>query len=227
MMKNLLPAVLAILTIATQPQVGQCGWLSNFLGKQQTQEGAQPTADTKAKAGTQAATAKDAITTPTPDPEKVKKLKAALDWEKPPADLFQRYAGTWQGDFWVYSVEGRLEQHNKMRITYTPQSDGTMKMEMWSGDLISKMWVTKVTATYSIEGDKIVCTVQQPDGTSFKQIGHYNDGSVFFVSQINDGVEHSRERIDGKRLLSDGFGVYESLKKKNAHVFIGRFLKQE
>lgn len=203
--------------------VAQGGWLGNLLGKDSgASQQARPQEPALAKS-----TGKDAQTSPTPNPEHVKKLKAALDWEKPPKDLFQRYAGTWQGDFWVYSVEGRLEQHNKMRLTYTPQPDGSLKMEMWSGDLLSKMWVTKVTATYTVEGDKILCTVTQPDGSTFKQVGHYNDGSVFFVSQIPDGVEHSRERIDGKRLLSDGFGVYGALKKKDAHVFIGRFLKQD
>lgn len=229
MRRILVVAGFAVFTTLLQPQAADAGWLSNLLGKDQTQapEAAQDAKNKQAAPSTAAGSAKDAATTPPPDPEKVKKLKAALDWEKPPKDLFQRYAGTWQGDFWVYTVEGRLEQHNKMRITYTPQADGTMKMEMWSGDLLSKMWVTKVTATYTIDGDKIICTVQQPDGSTFKQIGHYNDGSVFFVSQIPDGVEHSRERVDGKRLLTDGFGVYESLKKGKSHVFIGRFLKQE
>jgi len=215
-----------LLLFAFEPRLARAGWVSHFLGKDQGQEApAQPVAAKDAKAAGPAK--RDASTTPTPDPERVRKLKEAIDWEKPPKDLFARYAGTWQGDFWVYSVEGRPEQHNKVRITYTPQSDGTMKMEMWSGDLISKLWVTEVTCTYRLEGDRILCTVKQPDGSTFKQIGHFNDGSVFFVSDISDGVEHTRERIDGKRLLSDGFGVYQTLKKKNAHVFIGRFIRQD
>ena len=221
-----LSAVVMVVTCLSQPVMA--GWVSNFLGKNKTEQTDVSSVGSEEKNAKQSAPgAKDAVTSPTPDPARVKQLKAALDWEKPPKDLLQRYVGTWQGDFWVYSVEGKLEQHNKVRITYTLQSDGTLKMEMWSGDLISKTWVTKVAATYSIDGEKIVCTVQQPDGSSFKQIGHYNDGSVFFVSQVNDGIEHTRERIDGKRLLTDGFGVYGSLKKKDAHVFIGRFLKQD
>ncbi|MGB9692093.1 MAG: hypothetical protein ACPL7D_07990 [Candidatus Sumerlaeaceae bacterium] len=226
MRRILVLLAVTILTLVFTPMPARAGWLSNFLGKDQTQQ-EQAAAAEKGPNAKRAGGDKLTSATPTPDPAQVKKLKAALDWEKPPKDLFQRYAGTWQGDFWVYSVEGRLEQHNKMRITYTPQADGSMKMEMWSGDLISKLWVTKVTAIYTVEGEKIFCTVQQPDGSTFKQIGHYNDGSVFFLSQINDGIEHSRERIDGKRLLTDGFGVYGSLKKKDAHVFIGRFLKQD
>lgn len=226
MRRNLVTHLPIILALTLSPTLVHAGWLANFLGKDQSQQEQQAAPQKGAKAA-ETRGDKETSATPTPDPEQVKKLKAALDWEKPPKDILQRYAGTWQGDFWVYSIEGRLKQHNKMRITYTPQPDGTLKMEMWSGDLISKLWVTKVTATYAVDGDKIVCTVQQPDGSQFKQIGHYNDGSVFFVSQITDGVEHSRERIDGKRLLTDGFGVYGSLKKANSHVFIGRFLRQD
>ncbi|MCX7963024.1 MAG: hypothetical protein N2644_00875 [Candidatus Sumerlaea chitinivorans] len=229
-MKRYMIAFLFAFTMWGLTAPASAGWVKNLLGlgKDEAAATAQ-SADKSAKDSQAGKTEKPSgEAQPTPDPEKVKKLKAALDWETPPKDLLDRYVGTWQGDFWVYTTDGRLEQRNKVRITYTLQADGTLKMEMLSGDLISKMWVTKVTATYKVDGKQIICTVVQPTGETFKQIGHYNDGSVFFVSQIPDGVEHQRERIDGKRLLVDGFGVYGSLKKKDDHhVFIGRFLKQE
>jgi hypothetical protein len=222
-MRKLSTAFLCACLALSGASYAQGGWLSGLTGgKKDAQQAEATQAGAVADKAGQAA----AQPTPTPDPARVKKLKAALNWEKPPKDLFQQYAGKWQGDFWVYSTDGKLEQHNKVRIEYTAQADGTLKMEMWSGDLISKTWVTEVQSTYSIDGDSIVSTVRQPSGKSFKQVGHFNDGSVFFVSQISDGVEHYRERIDGKRLLVDGFGVYGEPKKKDHHVFIGRFLRQ-
>jgi hypothetical protein len=223
-------AFLLVFTICSLNAPASAGWIKNLLGigEDEAPVAADATAGDAQEARSVKSDKPSETAQPTPDPQKVKKLKAALDWETPPKDLFERYVGTWQGDFWVYTTDGRLEQHNKVRITYTLQPDGTLKMEMLSGDLISKMWVTKVTATYKVDGKQIVCSVAQPTGDTFKQVGHYNDGSVFFVSQIPDGVEHQRERIDGKRLLVDGFGVYGSLKKKDDHhVFIGRFLKQD
>src|SRR5215218_9606175 len=42
----------------------------------------------------------------TPDKEAIRKgaakLSAEVNTEKIPSDLFQRYAGKWKGDFWVY-----------------------------------------------------------------------------------------------------------------------------
>ncbi len=227
-MRKLFALSLIVLAFsAVHPSSANAGWLSGLLGKENKSAEPAPGGKASGSAPKQATTPQDAATTPTPDPERVEKLRKAIEWEKPPKDLLDRYVGTWQGDFWAYTVDGKLEQHNKVRMTFTKQGDGSLKMEMWSGDLLSKMWVTKLTATYTIQGDRIICTVQQPDGSTFKQIGHYNDNSVFFVSDTPKAVEHSRERIDGKRFLTDGFGVYERLSKNNAHVFIGRFLKQE
>jgi hypothetical protein len=154
------------------------------------------------------------------------KLAKELNWDRPPADLFQRYAGAWVGHFWVYSPLGKKEEVHKVRIEYTPQSDGTLKMLTNSFDLLSKTWVVQESAVYSISGDTINVTITRPSGKASRQVGHYSDGEVFLQAQISDGVEHFRERIDGKRLLVDGFGVYDSLKSKNEHIFIGRFLKE-
>lgn len=154
------------------------------------------------------------------------KLKQELNWERPPADLFQRYAGKWKGQFWVYSPLGRKEEFHKVEITYVPRSDGSMTMETHSLDAISNQWIVEESAVYTISGDTINVTITRPNGSISKQIGHYSDNQLFLQAQINDGVEHFRERIDGKRLLVDGFGVYGGTKSKNQHIFIGRFLKE-
>lgn len=166
---------------------------------------------------------------PTPTREQIKagaqKLKKAIDVEQVPGNLFQRYAGKWKGDFWVYSPSGKLEESKAASIQYTPQSDGTMKMETFYLDRISKTWVTAETATYVNEGRSVRVTIRRPNNSVSKQTGHFNDGQLFLMADINDGVEHYRERIDGKRLLVDGFGVYKGA--GDHHVFIGRFLKEQ
>jgi hypothetical protein len=166
----------------------------------------------------------------TPDKETIRKgaqkLAAEMNVEKIPSDLFRRYAGKWKGDFWVYSPNGQKEQSQAASIEYTVNGDGTMKMESFYYDRISKNWVTAETATYVNEGDKLRVTIKRPNGQIAKQTGHFNDGQLFLLADISDGVEHYRERVDGKRLLIDGFGVYAS-KQSDSHVFIGRFLKEQ
>lgn len=168
-------------------------------------------------------------TQPTPTREQIKagaqKLKKAIDVEPVPKNLFQKYAGKWKGDFWVYTPSGKLEESKAASIEYTPQSDGTMKMETFYLDRISKTWVTAETATYVNDGNSVRVTIRRPNNSVSKQTGHYNDNSLFLLADISDGVEHYRERVDGKRLLVDGFGVYKG--SGDQHVFIGRFLKEQ
>ncbi|MGI8906757.1 MAG: lipocalin family protein [Candidatus Sumerlaeaceae bacterium] len=165
---------------------------------------------------------------PTADKETIRKgaqkLSQEINAERIPGDLFQRYAGKWKGDFWVYSPAGKKEQSQAASVEYTLNGDGTMKMESFYFDRISKTWVTAETATYVNEGNSIRVTIKRPNGDVAKQTGHFNDGQLFLTADINDGVEHYRERIDGKRLLVDGFGVYKG--QADSHVFIGRFLRE-
>lgn len=158
--------------------------------------------------------------------EGAKKLQKELNWEQVPGDLFGKYAGTWGGHFWVYTPQGKKEQVQKVRIKYETQGN-TMAMTTLSFDMISKQYVTEETATYTVSGDTINVEIKRPTGKTSKQVGHFSDGQVFFQGKIDDGVEHFRERIDGKRLLIDGFGIYESFKSKDHHIFIGRFLREE
>lgn len=165
----------------------------------------------------------------TPSKEEIQKgaqkLAVELNAENIPSDLFQKYAGKWKGDFWVYTPSGKKEQSQATSIDYTLNPDGTMKMESFSFDRISKTWVVAETATYVNEGNTVRVTIRRPNNTVTKQTGHYKDGQLFLTADISDGVEHYRERIDGKRLLVDGFGVYKSA-NADAHVFIGRFLRE-
>ena len=165
----------------------------------------------------------------TPDKETIRKGAAKLSQEvnpeRIPSDLFQRYAGKWKGDFWVYTPSGKKEQSQAASIEYTLNGDGTMKMETFYFDRISKNWVTAETATYVNEGNAVRITIKRSNGAIAKQTGHFQDGQLFLTADISDGVEHYRERIDGKRLLVDGFGVYRAT-NADSHVFIGRFLRE-
>ncbi|MCX7018896.1 MAG: lipocalin family protein [bacterium] len=165
-----------------------------------------------------------------PDEKEIKaaarKIAKQMSWDAVPNDLFQRYAGKWQGTFWVYSLVGKKQQVNRVQINYEPQNDGTMKMTTLSFDMISKVWVTEETATYTIKGDTIIVEIKRPTGQTQKQTGHYSDGQLFFKGEIDDGAEHFRERISGKDLLVDGFGVYGSFKGADHHIFIGRFKRE-
>ena len=155
------------------------------------------------------------------------RLRQQLSWDKIPSNLFKNYEGKWNGHFWAYSPLGKKEQVNQVSIEYTRQSDTLMAMKTFSYDMISKTWVTEETATYQIEGDRILVQIRRPTGKIAKQIGHYSDGQVFLQAQIDDGAEHFRERFDDKgRLLIDGFGVYGSTSGKDQHVFIGRFSRE-
>ena len=167
----------------------------------------------------------------TPTPEQVKegarKLAKQVSWEKVPSDLFRRYQGSWVGNYWAYSLDGKLQQTSKTKVDFTIQSDGSMKMESYYFDLLSKSYFTAEIATYRINGDEVSVTIERGQGKTDRQTGHFNDGQLFLVSNIKDGVEHFRERIDGKRLLVDGFGVYKGSKGNEQHVFIGRYLREK
>lgn len=163
----------------------------------------------------------------TPTKEEIRKgaarLKTQLAPERIPGNLFDRYEGTWNGDFWVYSPTGNLEESKSVRIEYKKTGKNTLTMETFYADRISKQWVVAETATYTNNGDSVKVSIRRPSNDIATQTGRYNDGQLFLVADINDGIEHYRERIDGQRLLVDGFGVYGG---KDSHVFIGRFLRQ-
>jgi len=164
---------------------------------------------------------------PTPDKETIRKgaarLKQQLSVERIPSDLLSRYVGRWKGDFWVYAPTGELQESKACAIEYKMGDRNTLQMETYYVDRISKQWIVAETATYQNNGDSVLVTIKKPDGKIATQTGHYNDGQLFLVSNIKDGIESYRERIDGKRLLVDGFGVYGG---KDSHVFIGRLLRE-
>ncbi len=168
---------------------------------------------------------------PTPTAEEIKagaaKIKKAISWEKIPSDLFGKYEGTWAGNYWAYSLDGQLQQTSQAKVKFTIQSDGSMKMESYYFDMLSKSYFTGEIATYKNNGNSIDVTIERGKGKVDRQVGHWNDNQLFLTSNIKDGVEHFRERIDGKRMLVDGFGVYGSMKGDDKHVFIGRYLREK
>jgi hypothetical protein len=156
-----------------------------------------------------------------------RKLAQELNWDKVPRDLFRRYQGNWSGNFWVYSPLGKKEQVNKIQAEYSVQNDGSMRMITNSYDMISKTWVVQETATYTIQGDTVYVEIRRPNGEVSRQVGHWSDDQLFLQGQINDGVEHFRERVDSNgRLLVDGFGVYGPVKGNDHHIFIGRMTRE-
>lgn len=168
---------------------------------------------------------------PTPTKEEIKagaaKLQKQLNWEPLPRDIFSRYVGKWKGYFYVFSPQGKKQGAQSVQLEFTLQQDGTMKMSSLSYDLVSKSYVVGEEAVYSREGDTVYVDVKQPNGTTTRQIGHFNDDHLFLQADIKDGVEAMRERIDGKRFLMDGFGVYDGGKNgREARHFIGRFLRE-
>lgn len=168
-----------------------------------------------------------AAPTKTPTREEIRegaaRLRSQLSTERIPSNLFDRYVGTWNGDFWVYSPTGQLEESKSVRIEYKKTGKNTLTMETFYADRISKQWVVAETATYTNNGDSVSVSIRRPSNDVATQTGRYNDGQLFLVANIKDGIEHYRERIDGQRLLVDGFGVYGG---NDSHVFIGRFLRQ-
>ncbi len=213
--------------IAGAATTGHAGLLSSIRDKV---TGANQPVEVEVREGKASDAPANAKAQPTPDPAKVKegarKLSRQLATEKLPRDLFSRYAGKWSGNFWVYTIDGRLEQTSKSTIVFEPQGGGTMKMTTFYYDQISKAFVTGETSTYRIEGDTVVVETDRGKGKFERQVGRFNDGQLFFKSEIKDGVQHTRERVDGKRLLMDGFGVYGSLKGTDQHILIGRYLKE-
>ena len=245
MKKSLL--VLAIAIGVTYTAQGQ-GFLSSVRDKlkgndsapQQAQQAAPQAAATPAPAEgrsvkgeggknvriVQGTPAANATPEKTPSREEIRKgaekIRGQMAPERVPSNLFDRYEGVWNGDFWVYSPQGALQESKAVKIEYK-KNGKQLTMETFYADRISKQWVVAETATYTNEGDKVSVSIRRPSNDVATQTGHFNDGQLFLVANIKDGVEHYRERIDGKRLLVDGFGVYGGA---DNHVFIGRFVRQ-
>jgi len=167
---------------------------------------------------------------PTPDKETIRKgaakLQGQLSNERVPGDLFRKYAGKWKGDFWTYSPTGKLEQSQSVSLEFKVLGN-SMTMESFSFDRISRTWVVAETATYTNNGDSVRVSIQRPDKSTDSQTGYFNDGQLFLVNSSGEGMEHFRERVDGKRLLIDGFGAYRGKQGGDYHVFIGRYLKEQ
>lgn len=246
-MKKLLLVLTAAFTLTCSTTVMGQGFLSSIRGKLTGNEAAQQQQQQPQQAAPQQATPAPAERTArgeggsnvrivqgtppaqaqkTPTKEEIRKganrLRNQLEQERIPGDLFDRYVGTWNGDFWVYSPTGKLEESKSVKIEFK-KSGKSLVMETFYADRISKQWVVAETATYSSDGSKVTVNIQRPSGDNASQTGYYNDGQLFLVANISEGVEHYRERIDGQRLLVDGFGVYGG---KDSHVFIGRFVRQ-
>lgn len=231
-----LVAVLTGVMIWTCVTDAHAGFLSGILGGKKDDPAPQqeiPPPPPQSSQPTKQMVEKDGKPVPTPvppDPAVIKagaaKLKKELSWEGVPSNLFQMYAGKWNGNFWVYSPQGKLEGKEAVKMECTPQADGTMKMVTFYHDTITKTWVTHETSVYSVKGDTINVTISGTRGEPARQVGHYNDQSVFLVNESKDTFESQRERIDGKRFLSDGFAVYNGKNGKEYHVFIGRLLKE-
>lgn len=251
-MKKSIVAIAVFATVLCSAVQGQ-GFLSSIKGKltgseaqeqqaaqaqaqQQQQQQAQATPapaegrNVKGKGGANVKIVQGtppAQATKTPSKDEIRKgaarLKTQLAPERVPGNLFDRYEGTWTGDFWVYSPQGSLEESKSVRIEYKKSGKNTLAMETFYADRISKQWVVAESATYTNEGDSVKVSIRRPSSDVATQTGHFNDGQLFLVANIQDGVEHYRERIDGQRLLVDGFGVYGG---KDSHVFIGRFVRQ-
>ncbi len=151
------------------------------------------------------------------------RLKTQMAPERIPGNLFDRYEGVWNGDFWVYSPTGQLEESKSVKIEYKKTGKNTLSMETFYADRLGKQWIVAETATYTNNGDSVDVSILRPSNDTATQTGRYNDGQLFLVANIKDGVEHYRERIDGQRLLVDGFAVYGG---SDSHVFIGRFVRQ-
>lgn len=163
----------------------------------------------------------------TPTKEEIKKgaarLKTQMAPERIPGNLFDNYEGIWNGDFWVYSPQGQLEESKSVKIEYKKTGKNTLSMETFYADRLGKQWIVAETATYTNTGDAVEVSILRPSNETAMQTGRFNDGQLFLVANIKDGVEHYRERIDGQRLLVDGFAVYGG---SDSHVFIGRFVRQ-
>lgn len=163
----------------------------------------------------------------TPTKDEIKKgaarLKTQMAAERIPGNLFDNYVGTWSGDFWVYSPSGQLEETKSAKIEYKKTGKNTLSMETFYADRLGKQWIVAETATYTNTGDAVQVSILRPSNDTATQTGHFNDGQLFLMANITDGVEHFRERIDGQRLLVDGFAVYGD---GGSHVFIGRFVRQ-
>ena len=223
-------AVVSLLAVSSAPAQSIIGGLMDRFGGGQSQQVQQPQqvqqqqqqVPPPAEQGARKQSAGDKKSGPSSG---ARKLARELNWDKVPRDLFNRYAGNWEGHFWTYSPLGKKEQVNRVQVSFTPNGN-TMKMVTNSMDLISKTWVVQESAVYTIEGDTVYVEITRPSGDTSRQVGHWSDDQLFLQGQINDGVEHFRERVDGGRLLVDGFGVYGSVKGKDHHIFIGRLTRK-
>jgi hypothetical protein len=228
MTKSSLSATVAALLFAgaVSCQAGPLSWVRDKISGEPAPQAAPAQAGAPAQSGQDPAAA-PAVKTPTAEEVKkgAAKLNKELSYEKPPRDLFKGYAGKWKGNFWVYTLDGKLRQRANAEVTFTLQDDGSMKMESYLFDKLSQSFVIGEKAVYRIEGDKVLCNVTRGKDQVDKQVARFNDGQLFFETKVKDGVEHYRERIDGNRFLVDGFAVYGSLKGDDMHIFIARYLK--
>lgn len=218
-----IPFILTAVLIAAAAPIGAQGGLFTSLRDKVTGRDEQPTAQQGPPPQAQPELSPQEQDKARQQAEsQARRVASKMTWDKVPGNLFRQYAGKWEGNFWVYGNDGRKRQVQKVTVQYAPQRDGTMHMESFNFDLVSKQWVTSEKAIYTVSGDTVTVTVSTMTGKSHTQMGHYSDGQLFLKSNIKDGIEHFRERVRGNELLIDGYGVYGSVKGDDHNVFIGR-----
>ncbi len=155
----------------------------------------------------------------TPTREQIKKgaakLAKQLDVERIPSDLFKRYAGNWEGNFYTYSPDGRHNARQAVRVQAEIQSDGSLLCRAMYFDKLAQQFVLGESYLYQkVDAGTVRVTITRASNQTDTQTGHYNDGYLFLQGDISDGVESFREKIDGNRWLVDGFTMYNMGKGK-------------
>lgn len=169
----------------------------------------------------------------TPTQEQIKKgaakLAKQLNHERIPGDLFRQYAGTWKGWFYTYTLDGRSTGRQAVQMQCDLQSDGSLLVRAMYFDKLAQQFVLGESYHYQkVDPSTIKVTITRASNDTQTQTGHFNDGSLFLRGNIADGVEGSRERIDGNRLLMDGFSVYFNKKGENdVHHHVARLTREK
>ena len=79
--------------------------------------------------------------------------------------------------------------------------------------------VTRQTAKNSIQDGKLLCEVQNSDGSVSTHSGRIEDGYLFWSHVSNQKIESFREWVDGEVYYIEGFGVYGGV----AFMFVGKY----
>lgn len=170
----------------------------------------------------------------TPTAEQIKtgaaKLEKQIVQEKIPSNLFKQYVGTWRGWFYTYSPSGKTEVRQSVQLQADLQSDGSLMVKAMYFDKLAQQFVLGESYHYKkTDASTVRVTITRATNERSTQTGYFNDGSLFLVGDIKDGVESNRERIDGNRWLMDGFSYYDPRKSgapRDAHHHIARLTRE-